>query len=65
VYVLKMYLLILDIAIFMHTRRGHQIPFQIKKKMWPLGIELRTSGRAASHLKSLNHLSSHVLSAFK
>jgi hypothetical protein len=31
------------VAIFRHTRRGHQIPLQMM-----LGIELRISGRAAS-----------------
>jgi hypothetical protein len=39
------------IVVFRHTIRGHQIPLQmVWGTMWLLGIELRTSGRAASAL---------------
>jgi hypothetical protein len=39
------------VAVFRHTRRGHQIPLQmVVSHMWLLGIELRTSGRTVSVL---------------
>ena len=39
------------VAVLRHTRRGHHIPLQmVMSTMRLLGIELRTSGRAASAL---------------
>jgi hypothetical protein len=40
------------VAVFRHTRRGRQITLQMIVSHHVLGIELRTSGRAAS---ALNH----------
>ena len=41
------------VAVFRHTRRGHQIPLQrLWATKWLLGIELRTCGRIVSALDS-------------
>jgi hypothetical protein len=51
----KIYLFYLceyTVAVFRHTRKGHQIPLQVVVTMWLLGIELRTWGKAVS---TLNH----------
>jgi hypothetical protein len=43
-------LFVYTVAVFRHTRRGHLIPFEMVVIVWLVGVELRTSGRAASAL---------------
>jgi hypothetical protein len=47
------------VAVFRHTRRGHQISYRwLWATMWLLGIELRTSGKSSQCSWPLSHLSS-------